>query len=247
MTSLSKMLNVLNMYGPDSLVLNVDSIAEKLDLSRATAYRYVKELCESGLLTRVDGSYTLGPRIIELDWMMRQYDPLISNGREIMANLAKTTGLSVFVSVLYDDHVINTHIESSSQKDGFSFGRGRPQPLFKGAQSKVLVAHQKGRKLKRLYEDYLEGNDNYPFTWKEFSALCRSIRQDGFCVTHDELNLGLTGIAAPIINPTTEDLMGSIAVVGESSSFELLRREAVVEYAKHAAKEIAHKVAAANL
>ena len=246
MTSLSKMLNVLNLYGPDALVLDVDAIAEKLDLSRATAYRYVKELCDSGLLTRVSGSYTLGPRIIELDWMMRQYDPLISHGREVMADLAKTTGLSVFISVLYDGRVINTHIESASTNAGFSFGRGRPLPLFKGAQSKVLVAHQKGRKLKRLYEDSLEHNDEYDFTWKAFSSLCRSIRQDGYCETHDELNLGFTGIAAPIINQQAEDLLGSIAIVGESSNFELLRREAVIEYAKSAAAQIAAKISLTN-
>ncbi|MFY0676743.1 MAG: IclR family transcriptional regulator [Neptuniibacter sp.] len=242
MTSLSKMLNILDMYGPESLVLDVDSIADKLELSRATAYRYVKELCDSGLLSRVDGSYTLGPRIIELDWMMRQYDPLISNGREIMSDLAKTTGLSVFISVLYDGRVINTHIESASQNDGFSFGRGRPLPLFKGAQSKVLVAHQKGRKLKRIFEDSIESNNMYEIDWKEFSAVCRSIRQDGFCITHDELNLGLTGIAAPIINQTNDEVLGSIAIVGQSSNFELLRREAVIEYVKGASSQITAKI-----
>jgi DNA-binding IclR family transcriptional regulator len=63
MTSLSKMLKVFNMFGKKSLVLDVDSIAVSMDLSRATAYRYVKELCESGLLIKFDGSYTLGPRM----------------------------------------------------------------------------------------------------------------------------------------------------------------------------------------
>lgn len=243
MTSLSKMLNVLNLYGPDSLMLDVDSIAVEMGLSRATAYRYVKELCESGLLTRVGGSYTLGPRIIEMDWMMRQYDPLISNGREIMVELVKTMGLSVFISVFYDGRIINTHIEAPNQQDGFAFGRGRPLPLFRGAQSKILVSFQKSRKLKKLFEEAIETNPEYDFSWKEFSQLTRSIRQNGYCETHDELNLGLTGIAAPIMKAESDDLLGSLAVVGTSSSFELLRREAVIEHVKTAAQAIADKIA----
>ena len=246
MSSLSKMLKVLNMFGTESLVLNVDSIAVSMDLSRATAYRYVKELCESGLLIKLDGSYTLGPRIIELDWMMRRSDPLLSNGREIITQLAKSTGLNVFVSVLYDDHIINTYIDSLDKDYGFSFGRGQPLPLFHGAQSKVLVSYQKGRKLKKLFEEGIINDKQYDYSWKEFSQLTRSIRQDGYCHTHDELNTGLTGIAAPIFKIGKDDILGSLAVVGKSSCFELLKEEAIVEHVKNAANKIAHNIEVDN-
>lgn len=238
MSSLNKMLNVLNIFGPESLVINVDDIAKKLSLSRATAYRYVKELCDAGLLTRIDTSYTLGPRIIELDWMMRQHDPLISHGREVMADLSKSTGLTVYMSVFYDGHIINTHIESDIKKYGYAFGRGRPLPIFKGAQSKVLVANQKTARLKKIFEEQITPDEDYNLTWKEFNAEAKKIRKDGFCVTHDELNLGLTGIAAPIISKDSDDILGSIAFVGTTSAFELFRLDAVVERLKVATELI---------
>lgn len=238
MSSLNKMLNVLNIFGPESLVINVDDIAKKLSLSRATAYRYVKELCDAGLLTRIDTSYTLGPRIIELDWMMRQHDPLISHGREVMADLSKSTGLTVYMSVFYDGHIINTHIESDIKKYGYAFGRGRPLPIFKGAQSKVLVANQKTARLKKIFEEQITPDEDYDLTWKEFNAEAKKIRKDGFCVTHDELNLGLTGIAAPIISKDSDDILGSIAFVGTTSAFELFRLDAVVERLKVATELI---------
>ncbi|WNJ94401.1 IclR family transcriptional regulator [Vibrio ruber] len=238
MSSLNKMLNVLNIFGPGSLVINVDDIAKQLSLSRATAYRYVRELCDAGLLTRIETSYTLGPRIIELDWMMRQHDPLISHGREVMAELSKNTGLTVYMSVFYDGHIINTHIESDIKKYGFTFGRGRPLPIFKGAQSKVLVAFQKTNRLKKIYDEQIEPSEDYNLTWKEFNAQTKKIRKDGFCVTHDELNLGLTGIAAPILNLENDDIIGSIAFVGTTSAFELFRLEAVVERLQQATAHI---------
>jgi len=240
MTSLGKMLSVLNMIGPDSLTLNVEDIAHSLSLSRATAYRYVKELCDSGLLTRVEGNYTLGPRIIELDWMMRLYDPMITTGRELMAELSRTTGLTVYLSVFFDGHIINTHIESTQQKHGFAFGRGRPLPLFKGAQSKVLVSFQKPHKLKKLYDEYISRDEELNLSWKEFSQATKLIRKDGYCMTHDELNLNLTGIATPILDPDAPDeVRGSIALVGNSSGFELFRLEALIDRLKRIAQTMA--------
>ncbi|WP_246187770.1 IclR family transcriptional regulator [Nitrincola alkalisediminis] len=235
------MLNVLDIFSPDRLVINVEDIAQQMSLSRATAYRYVKELCDVGLLSRVDGNYTLGPRIIELDWMMRKYDPLISTGREMMAELAITTGLTVYLSVYYDGHIINTHIESAQQKLGYAFGRGRPLPLFKGAQSKVLISFQKANRLKRIYEEMIQDNPEYDLSWKEFNQITKTIRKDGYSLTHDELNLGLTGISAPILNPKTDDILGSLALVGSSTAFELFNQEALISRLKEVTAIIGHK------
>jgi len=242
-TSLGKMLRVLDLFGPESQKLDVESIAQRMELSRATAYRYVKELCNAGLLWRLEGGYALGPRLIELDWMMRQYDPLILSGHESMRELAEKTGLAVFISVYYDGRVINTHVEQPSTELSLSFGRGRPLPVFRGAQSKVLVSHQKGRKLKKIFEEYIETDPAYDYSWKEFSQMTKRIRQDGYCETHDELNLGLTGIAAPIFNSANDDVVGSLAAAGDTANFELLRSEVVIDLVKEYARVIGAKLA----
>ncbi|MCG6885733.1 MAG: IclR family transcriptional regulator [Proteobacteria bacterium] len=243
MTSLGRMLRVLDLFGPHSQKLEVETIAEQMGLSRATAYRYVKELCNVGLLSRLDSRYALGPRLIELDCMMRQTDPLIMAGHGLMRELSDKTGLVVFISVYYDGRIINTHVEQPPEAVNLSFGRGRPLPLFRGAQSKVLVSHQKGRKLKRLFEDWIATDPAYNYSWKEFSQLARKIRRDGFCQTHDELNLGLTGLAAPIWNQAGEEVVGSLAAAGDTPSFELLRAETVASMLIQYARDIGNRLA----
>lgn len=239
MTSLNKMLNVLNIFGPDSLVINVDDIAKKLSLSRATAYRYVRELCDAGLLTRFDKNYTLGPKIIELDWMMRQYNPIISQGHEIMAQLSKSTELTVYMSMFCDGHIINTHIESDNKEYTLAFGRGRALPIFKGAQSKVLVANQKAFRLKKIYDEHIAQNEDYDMTWDQFNTETKRIRRNGFCVTHNELNyLSLTGIAAPIFNLENNEIIGSVAFLGTASEFEPTSLVVLVEHLKQATSAI---------
>lgn len=245
MSSLSKMLSVLDLFGPQHLKIDPETIAEHMGLSRATVYRYVKDLCEAGLLTRVDaGGYGLGPRIIELDWMMRQYDPILVAGRELMHELSEKTGLAVFASVFYDGRIINTYIAEPSDTYHFAFGRGQPLPFFRGAQSKVLIAFQKGRRLQRLFEQQMASDPGSAYDWESFSKAAKKIRKDGYCITHDELNLGLTGIAAPIINPDLDEVVGSLSAVGTSSNFQLLRQETVTDMVMETARRIAEKLQA---
>ncbi|UFH51245.1 IclR family transcriptional regulator [Pseudomonas sp. KNUC1026] len=243
MSSLSKMLSVLDLFGPHSLRLDADTIAARMGLSRATVYRYVKDLCEAGLITRLPGSlYGLGPRIVELDWMMRQYDPLLIAGRELMHALSDETGLAIFTSVYYDGHIINTYIAEPKGRFDFAFGRGHPLPLFRGAQSKVLVAHQNGRRLKRLYDEQIQPHEGATLDWATFNRECRRIRKDGHCTTHDELNAGLTGIAAPIFQQGAQEILGALAAVGTSANFKLLRQETVLEMLMDTAQRIAHNL-----
>ncbi|BBT17430.1 IclR family transcriptional regulator [Pseudomonas sp. SLBN-26] len=243
MSSLSKTLAVLDLFGPDQLQVDPDTIASRMGLSRATVYRYVKDLCEAGLLTRVGaGSYGLGPRIIELDWMMRQYDPILSAGRELMHALAEETGLAVFASVFYDDRIINTYITENSDTYHFAFGRGQPLPLFRGAQSKVLVAYQKGKRLQKLFEERISKDPGNPYSagsWSEFARAAKRIRKDGYCLTRDELNIGLTGIAAPILSLDDKSILGSLSVVGPTHDFKLLRQETVTDMLVDTTRRIA--------
>lgn len=247
MSTLSKILEIPDFFGPDSLQVSAETILERTGLSKATVYRHVRDLCDAGLITRVgSGNYSLGPRIIELDWMMRQYDPILIAGREAMHQLAEETRLAVFSSVFYDDRIINTYIVEPTESFAFHFGRGQPIPLFSGAQSKVLLSYQKGRRLHKLFEEKIAGNANHPYhdwSWQEFSRATKKIRKDGYCVTSNELTGGLKGIAAPILRPGTKEAVGSICAVGTEEMFALLRDESVIGRVTETADRIAINLA----
>ncbi|PNG07082.1 hypothetical protein CXK94_17970 [Stutzerimonas stutzeri] len=145
---------------------------------------------------------------------------------------SEETGLAVFASVFYDGHIINTFITDPNEQHHFAFGRGHPLPPFRGAQSKVLVAYQKGRRLLKLFEEQISKDPNNPYStrsWSEFARAAKKIRKDGYCITHDELNLGLTGIAAPIIVTDSKEVVGSVSAVGSTDTFKLLRQERVID------------------
>ena len=248
MSTLRKTLALLDFFAPDSLQVSAETITERTGQSKATIYRHLKDLCNAGLLTRVGGgSYSLGPRIVELDWMMRQYDPILMAGRELMHRLAEETRLAVFSSMFYDDRIINTYIVEPNEAFAFHFGRGQPMPLFWGAPSKVLVSCQSGRRLQQLFHEKIAGDPDNPshgWSWQEFSRAARRIRKDGYCITTGELTEGLTGIAAPILPHDGREAVASLCVLGDENRFALLRRESVIERVVDTARCIAANLTA---
>lgn len=78
MNSLRRMLDILELFTPEQPVIDVDVVCAKLNYAPASAYRYIRELTQVGLLVRIPRGYALGPRIIELDRQMTEYDPLIT-------------------------------------------------------------------------------------------------------------------------------------------------------------------------
>jgi DNA-binding IclR family transcriptional regulator len=105
-----------------------------------------------------------------------------------------------------------------------------------------LIAFQKGRRLQRLFDEHLANDPANTYDWAGFSKATKKIRKDGYCLTHDELNQGLTGIAAPIINPGLDEVVGSLSAVGSTHSFKLLRQETVIEMVMDTTRRIAERM-----
>src|SRR5690242_20035487 len=113
MSSLTKMLAVLDLFSKDNPVWSADDIIAELKYSRPTAYRYFKTLCASGLLRRSAGWYVLGPRIVELDYHIRRCDPLLSVGRPVMQRLCQQTGCDVLLLSMYGTTTLAIHHEAA--------------------------------------------------------------------------------------------------------------------------------------
>ena len=97
MNSLRRMLQILDLYGAHTPVLDVETICTRLSYPPATTYRYLKELCNSGLLIRSPEGYAPGPRFIEMDLLIREFDPLVSRCRPLLRSLVEQTGLDVLI------------------------------------------------------------------------------------------------------------------------------------------------------
>lgn len=245
-TSLGRMLSVLDAFSEENPIRTVEDIAEAFAYTRATAYRYVAELCEAGLLTRVaPGAYALGPRIIELDRQIQRSDPLLEVADPIMHRLLQSDrGQVVLLCSLFRDKVLCAHQLGQDKALALSYARGRPMPLFRGATSKVILAWLPERRLTRLYADHAEEIRRAKLgrTREEFLSALKGIRRQGCVRTHAEVDAGVIGVGVPLFGGERA-VIGSLSMVFAEGQFVEQDADAIVAQLKQAAEAIGQGLA----
>lgn len=200
-SSLTRMLSVLDLFSSDHTTMTAEQIGEALSLTRTTCYRYTRELSQAGLLVSHGGQFMLGPRIIELDHRMRGSDPLINAGGPVVSALADAMGATGLLTASYSDHVVNVFAHTGSPRPlPMSFGRGTTMPMFRSSTSKMLLAMMSRGRLRRVWERHEQDPDCRAIgqDWKAFWRALQAIRQLGYAPSYGELNAELAGISAPV-------------------------------------------------
>ena len=210
-----RMLAVLDLFEGQAMEWTMEDMAGRLGYTRSTLYRYLKSLTEAGLLSSLPGvGYTLGPRIVELDFAMRSRDPLIVAGRPIMAELAREHSGVALLCRRYRERVLCVHQEQNASGFVSTHERGRARSLLRGAASRVILAHLPPSAIRRVLDAQAPRElvaAGLGQTVDEARVRLRAIRQRGWDVTSGDVTPGLTGIAAPMLDQTRQ-VLGSLSL-----------------------------------
>lgn len=233
------MLGVFNAFSAATPELTAEQIMARLGYSRGTAYRYVRELVAVGLLARAGGgAYTLGPRIIELDYAIRLCDPVLRAAVPEMQALCRKFECDVLLTILSDDHVIVTHHEVGSDRIQMSYGRGRAMPMFRGAPAKVILAALPLARQKRIYQEHAAdiAGAGLGTDWDEFRAVVQGIRKAGHFTSFAELDPNNVGVAVPLTGASPQP--GSLALVLSQPRYDIVDKNLLLADLGAAAQRI---------
>jgi DNA-binding IclR family transcriptional regulator len=209
-SALSRLLDIFDLFNPQSTLIQIDGVAEHLGVGRSTAYRYLQELGERGFLVqRGKGRYALGPRVIELERLLQHSDPLLNAGKTVMADLADLCqNRTLLLCTLFKDRVLCTHqvgandILYNKEKMPIYRGRGSVLPLFQGAGSQAILAWLAPHQIRALYlakaaeiRDAGLGED-----WKAFRSALAGIRKQGYAMTVGRRNARVQALAVPVLS-----------------------------------------------
>jgi DNA-binding IclR family transcriptional regulator len=215
MTSPARAFAILNLFSEAVPVWHADEINLAMGYARATGYRYVKDLVEFGFLRKVSaGRYSLGPRIIELDYRLRRSDPLLKVAVPVMNELVVNAGLDAVLTTLFGTQLVDIHRSSIDPTLQLTYGRGRPRPLLAGAAAKVIASHLNRGPLLKIYCDGAEAaRQGLGQDWSEFRKRLSDIRREGFYWSKGELEPNVSGAAVAILGPDGE-IAAALALVG---------------------------------
>ena len=181
-------------------------------LAKSTTSRMLTALERSGLLERdAAGSYVAG----RLFWLYAArhdpWDELVRLARSTMDTIGETTGETVHLSVPRGDRVVQVAQVDSTYLLGTRDWTEIEVPAHCSALGKALLSWQ----ALTLPAGALERPTDATLTGAALARDLARTRERGWAVTVDELELGLTGVAAPVFGPHG-DVVAALGISGPS-------------------------------
>lgn len=203
LNSLERVLALLDVFTEERLEWTPDELMAELGYSRPTLYRYLKTLKEAGFLTSMPtGGFTLGPRVVEMDFLMRKSDMLVQYSQPWLEAFAAEFPCAALLVRWYGIKQLVVASECETPGHENEYPRGRPLPLARGATSRAIMAHMTRRKLQAHIEANLSemAGIGLGSTVEEVMDELRKVRRRGYAFSHGDVMRDMTGIASPIFD-----------------------------------------------
>ncbi|MEP7090645.1 MAG: IclR family transcriptional regulator [Nocardioidaceae bacterium] len=221
----------------------VTEIAGELGVHKSTAFRLVATLESHGMVEQNEdrGKYRLGVGILRLAGATTARLDVVQEARSICRKLAADSGETVNIAVLSDHSVL--YLDQVSGQSALQAHNwvGQHIPLHATSNGKVLLAGLPADEV----DDRLPRLPSYTSDTVTTKAGLRrdlaTVREQGYAVAVDELEVGLTAIAAPIRN-AHGDVIASLSVSGPTFRLGELRVKELVAAVLDAADEVSRRL-----
>lgn len=229
--------------------LTLLQIMEKTNLPKTSAYRMAESLLELGFLEKDEhGAYRLGLIFLTLGNLVAERLDVRSIALPYMQKLRKETGEAVNLVIRDGDEAVYVEKVDTQERVRVYTQIGRRAPLYGGACPRVLLSFIEKEEQERLIESF-QMKQYAAGTLTDKQSLRKSIevtKNQGWSVSHSELEDHSSAIAAPILNHKGEVVAG-ISLVGPEVRFRDEEHAAsMVEKVTEAAREISAKLGAQN-
>lgn len=211
MTTLEKAAELLDVLAADGRPLRLIDLAELLGMPKSSTHRLVSALGELGVVRRDPlGLYTLGPRVVA--WGARAVGQLDIRDlcEDILRSFNARFGESVNLHVARGDDRVCVAAVRGRFSLVPSVAVGSTRPIGSGAAGRVLLAWADPAARGRALERQRAADRPVPT-----AADLAVVRAERWAVVRDELELGLTAAAAPVLG--VGGLLGAVTIGGASA------------------------------
>lgn len=207
-----QMLTVLETVARNGPV-SAAEVARRCAINRTVAHRLLVTLAQRSYVRREADGYRLGPAVPQLAQMTDTDLRLVAG--PVMKKLAGETGETVVMHVI--DNMEAVVVDQSLGERHLVRVEHRPgsrHALLQGASGWALLAFQDARFIQKALKKAGDA--------EEVRRRTDAVRADGYAISHDELQQGVHGVAAPIIERDGR-CRYSLAILVPSSRAQVLQ------------------------
>lgn len=215
-SSFGNALKLLKSFTMDEPEMDLSKLSEKLDVGISTAHRLASTLVSVGFLTKDPQTrmYRPGTSILALGNIVSEQMDLFRNFTPFLESLMIKTGETVHIGILRNDRIFYLQKVESPHPIRLLSHVGRQNPIHNTSMGQAILAYKSEKEIDQVIALGLERHTDKTITSPEqFRLRLEEIKAQGFAVSIEELNDGVTSIAAPILNRVGK-VVASVSIAG---------------------------------
>ena len=248
MQALNRIVKILRAVAEAPEGLTLSEVAEAASLPSATAYRFLKDLANEGLVERqaLTKRYRYGPGFVRLALSIKAADFMSDTEEAELRSLRDRWQDCFYLSALLDADVVC--VRSTETNDpvrmGIFVSIGRRLAPHSSAAAKAIIAYQPRVTIDSvLAREPLERYTPYTLTRPaEILADLAQARKRGYAICDQEMEIGVAAIAVPVFD-ARNSVNRSIGVIALRDRILGDERDELVEDMQRAASALSHALA----
>ncbi|WP_422179386.1 IclR family transcriptional regulator [Aestuariivita sp.] len=232
--AISRAVAILRTFSPSNPYLALNEIVRATGLDAGTTRRILVTLRDEGLVNQdpVSGRYSAWTGLVELSRAVPESLTLTSLVEPMLIRLAEETQTTVYLSISQGDMALCTARHNGGQAIEVRWWAvGETRAFNLGTGPRILLAHLEPDKQSRILAE-LGIRDDSPLR-----AELENIRAQGFIVKHDEIAVGLSAMAVPLLNDDGQ-ILAAISTGGLTPRYVGAEQADMLAAMQHAAAEM---------
>jgi DNA-binding IclR family transcriptional regulator len=219
---LQRGLRLLEVVARSEKALSVTELAQRLELSRSSAFRLVYTLQFMGFLQSADErTFQLGARVLNLGFSFLAKQDIIQIARRDLENLRDATGISAHLAIRDSLEVL--FLDCVQTRTGFlsNVNVGARLPAYASPMGWLMLSELPNRELATLYKEvpFHRLTDKTPSNLSELMQAIAKASAEGYVFSRGIVEQGGASVTAPIFD-SSEKIVAAIDISGPETAFE---------------------------
>jgi IclR family transcriptional regulator, KDG regulon repressor len=215
--AVSHALDLLEQFHDDVDELGVTELSKRLKLHKNNVFRLLATLESRGYIeqNKATENYRLGLKALELGQTFIKQMGLLRQAKPILEQMVEESNETSYVAIYKENHIVYLDVVETNLTVRVVSRVGSRLPAYCTASGKVHMACMTDEELDELITkmDFVQHTSTTISSPETMRAELAKVREQGYALDDEEMDLGVRCIAAPI-RDYTRRIVGAISISG---------------------------------